>query len=204
MVQVFNKMRCKFNGCNRKRGLVEGYCRIHLGRDLLSASSNNAVKTHSSNKGVTNEDLMALINEKFDGLNAIVQQLQTENLQLSNQVYELEDNIEKLASENSDLKTALNKRFFAEDALNQYGRHVNARVINIPEVKLGPKEKEDCAAKIIAVAEKMNVNLTREDIERCHRLGKPRTNNTNRPIITRFSSYRKKKEMMSEEISQIP
>ena len=195
-------MHCKFKGCNRKRGIVEGYCRIHHGRELLSANEDTTPKSHSNSRGgVTNEDLKALINEKFDGLNAIVQQLQTENLQLSNQVYELEENVDKLTTENSDLRCAINKHFIAQDALNQHGRHVNGRFLNIPEVKLAKGEKEDCITPLIAVAQKMNVSLSEDDIERCHRLGKPRTNGTNRPIICRFSSYRKKKEMMKNKKS---
>ena len=130
-------MKCKFNGCKRKKGLVEGLCQIHTGRDLQTASANNnALSNHASSRGVTYEDLRTLINEKFDGLSEIIKQLQTENLQLSNHVYELEEHADKLAKENSNLKSAVNKRFIAHDALNQYGRHVNAKLINILEEHL--------------------------------------------------------------------
>ena len=133
-------MKCKFNGCRRKKGLVEGLCHFHTGCDLQTTSANKfSLSNHASSKGVTNEDLMALINEKFDGLNVIIQQLQTENLKLSNHMYELEEHVDNLNKENSVLRSAINKRFIAHDALNQHGRHVNMRLINIPEVK-----KEDC------------------------------------------------------------
>ena len=85
--------------------------------------------------------------------------------------------------------------------MNQHGRHVNARFINITEPKLARGEQEDCSKPIIEVAKRMHVELTKDDIERCHRLGAPRTNGTLRPIIVRFSSFRKKKELMKNKKS---
>ena len=192
--------KCNFAGCIRTRSLVNGYCRTHTGRRLLQTAKTSAKEVVSSG-AVTNEDLKKLITERFDDLHAIVHQLQTENLQLSNQVFELEENVDKLTNENGDLRKAFNEQFFAHDALNQHGRHINGRFINIPEPKLARGEKEDCSAPVIEIAKRMKVSLTANDIERCHRLGKPRTNGTPRPIIVRFSSYRKKKEIMQNKKS---
>ena len=186
-------MKCKFAGCIGSRGIVSGYCRTHAGRDLLPAPS-STTQEGSGGQKKTIEDLYCLINTKFDGLNAIVQQLQTENLQLSNQVFEL-------STENQDLKAKFNRQFYAHDALNQHGRHVNARFLNIVEPTLAQGEKEDCIKPVLEIAKKMNVPLSEEDIERCHRLGKPRTNGTSRPIIVRFSSFRKKKALMKNKKS---
>ena len=49
------------------------------------------------------------------------------------------------------------------------------------------------------VAKRLDIALTNQDIERCHRLGKPRTNGTVRPVIVRFSSYRKKKQFVDNK-----
>ena len=199
------KTTCKYDGCIGRRGLVNGYCSIHAGHHVTTAVVDTAKNTSSSREEVSNKDLQVLINDKFDTLTTLVKQLQNENLQLSNQVHMLEDNVEKLSSENDTLKSVINTRFFAHDALNQYGRHSNARVINITEPKLARGEKEDCAKAVIEVAKKMNVELTKNDIERCHRLGKPRTNGTSRPIIVRLSTYRKKREMvMNKKSLRIP
>ena len=190
--------KCKFSGCSRRSNLTNGFCPIHKGREQSTPTKGaNALNERSSNNAVTNADLKALINEKFDSLNAIIQQLQTENLQLSNQVGELEEKVVTLSTENGDLRSAINKQYIARDALNQYGRHVNSRFLNIDEAD--GNAKEDCAKHVMDVAEKMGVSLSLDDIERCHRLGKPRDNGTNRPIIVRFSSYRKKKELMQKK-----
>ena len=192
-------MVCKFKDCKRKRGLTDGYCKIHVGRGQLKPSTDDVALNEQSttSKRVTNEDLKDLIHEKFDSLNAIIQQLQAENVELCNQVDELEGDVIKLTKENADLKSAVNKRYIAHDALNQHGRHVNARFLNIAEST--SNVKEDCTEHVIAVAKKMNVIVTKNDIERCHRLGKPRENGSNRPIIVRFSSFRKKKELMQNK-----
>ena len=193
-------MKCKFAGCIRTRSIRNGYCRTHTGRGSLETIPTPA-GANSSNGAVTNEDLKKLISDKFDQLQAIVHQLQTENLQLSNQVFELEESMDKMKSENGDLKKAFNKQFFAHDALNQHGRHVNARIINVTEPNLARGVKEDCSKHVIEVAKRMNVELTEDDIERCHRLGAPRQNKTPRPIIVRLSSFRKKRELMKNKKS---
>ena len=190
-------MKCKFVGCIRSRGIVEGFCRTHAGRDLLPAPARSTQEGSGQKKTI--EDLYSLINTKFDGLSAIVQQLQTENLQLSNQVFELEENLEKVSSENQDLKCKLNQQFFSHDALNQHGRHVNARFLNIDEPELPEGVKEDCVKPVLEIAKRMKVPLSEDDIERCHRLGKPRTNGTSRPIIVRLSSFRKKRVLMKNK-----
>ena len=174
---------------------------MHAGRNVTKTVVNAAKNTNTGKEEVSNKDLQRLINEKFDSLTALVQQLQNENLQLSNQVHELEDNVEKLSSENNTLKSVVNKQFLAHDALNQYGRHKNERFINIAEPVLARGEKEDCMKPIIELAKKMHITLSKDDIERCHRLGKPRTNGTSRPIIVRFSSFRKKREMVEKKKS---
>ena len=86
-------------------------------------------------------------------------------------------------------------------ALNQYGRHKNERFLNIDEPVLARGQKEDCTKTVIELAKKMKVDISEDDIERCHRLGKPRTNGTSRPIIARFRTYKKKRELVQEKKS---
>ena len=110
-------------------------------------------------------------------------ELETSNSALSN-----------LQSENLQLKQALNLTNFKLDSLEQYGRRENLRLHNILEV---PGNKDDGETEIIKVAKELNVKLESKDIQRAHRLGKKKPSAEKpRPIIVRFTSYKKRNEII--------
>jgi hypothetical protein len=73
------------------------------------------------------------------------------------------------------------------DEAEQYSRRNNLRVYGVPE-----KHHEDSTEAVIQLAkEKLDVDISKFDIDRCHRLGKQDAKkNSPRPIIVRFSTYR--------------
>lgn len=92
------------------------------------------------------------------------------------------DTVKNVVSKHTDEIRAIN---FGLDELEQYGRRVNLRFLGVPEAN-----GENTDLLILDVVNKMKVNITINDIERSHRLGKPGASGRPRPIIVRFSSYR--------------
>ena len=76
---------------------------------------------------------------------------------------------------------------FDHDALEHYTRKFNVEVHGIPEC-----EGENLADIIIKIGQKISVDITSQDIDIVHQLRKK--NPTTKPIIVRFTSYRKKRE----------
>lgn len=197
---------CKYKGCTQKRGIHDGFCRTHS-----SYRSNQLYSRKSPTKGstskVTNEAETATMNglrndiqelhAKMDQYLDEIKHLKSANLSMSNQMGEMEEMIGSLKKENTALKAKSNVRFFKHDALNQYGRHENLRIYNIPEAAEGVSE--NCIQHVKDVAQKLDIALNDDDIERCHRLGSPRDNGTNRPIIVRFGSFNKKKQFVANK-----
>ena len=108
----------------------------------------------------------------------------------------------KLRADNTFLCAELNKMNYRHDSLEQYGRKEAMRGHAIPE-----KENEDAFKPIIDSAnyilskideddpysEFANRRITKDDIQRCHRVGNVRKANSNgkiRPIIAKFKDYR--------------
>ena len=189
---------CKVTSCNAHRGIIEGYCRTHSSyranqlkkapvpsQTPPSSASNRARNASASSTDVATKNDILGLHTKLDAYLEEIKHLKSANLSLSNQVVELEDAMadlqkekEELKKENKDLKAKSNVRFYKHDALNQYGRHENLRIYNIKEAAQG--QSENCIQLVKDVAQKLNIPLNDTDIERCHRLGKPRTNGTNR------------------------
>lgn len=61
------------------------------------------------------------------------------------------------------------------------------------------KDDENSCMKTImkVINEDLKLNLTEEVVERCHRLGRKKENDYNRPIIVKFYSYRYRREVFS-------
>ena len=209
---------CKVAGCKYRYGIVNGYCRFHASRathdpTAPSLSTPSSVSAESSsNKRPTNNDLMAKLekmDKKFDDITALCNLLQRENLELVNSVGELSTENEALRTANeglradlSDLRTQQNTVFFKVDAQNQYSRHENFRAQKVKEAP--PGHKEDCAQIMIDLAAKVGVPITKENIQRCHRLGKPHADNTPRAIICRLNSYPLKKKILDNRKELLP
>ena len=86
-----------------------------------------------------------------------------------------------------DLGQRMRNLEFDHDALEQYTRKFNVEVHGIPEC-----EGENLADIIIKIGQKISVDITSQDIDIVHRLRKKTP--TTKPIIVRFTSYRKKRE----------
>ena len=99
---------------------------------------------------------------------------------------QLEKEIEKKENRILKLETAAND-------LQQYSRRSSLRIFGVPE-----KEKEDTDQIVCdLVSSKLDIPITRNDIDRSHRTGKHlRDSKHHRSIIVKFCSYRKRSEII--------
>lgn len=99
----------------------------------------------------------------------------------------LEKKLAERDREISNLKSQLEEK---TDQLEMYSRRNCLRIFGVEET-----ENEDTDRLVIEkVANKISVNLSLQDIDRSHRVGRQVTGK-NRPIIVKFVSYRKRNEM---------
>ena len=196
-----NMDKCLLEGCRNRYGIVNGYCRIHAGRakdgfqPLAQGSSVQATSSTKSLEKVSNNDLKTILEKvlaKLDNISLVVAQLQQENVQLTNEVADLTTENENLKKEVGDLKINQNVCLFRSDAQNQYSRHESFRVHKVPEVPID--QTENCSDKVIDTVSKIGVHMTTADIQRCHRLGKRRTDGKPRAIICKTTFYPLKKK----------
>lgn len=75
-----------------------------------------------------------------------------------------------------------------QDSLEQYQRRQCLRIFGVPE-----EEREDTDKIAMEVAAKIGVTLEERDIDRSHRVG--RRGERPRPVIVKFVSYRKRREV---------
>ena len=104
----------------------------------------------------------------------------------------LTDRYEKKLEEKQQKIDALQQELMdRSDELEQYQRRNSIRIFG-KEEKSG--EDTDCIA--IAVAQQLGINLEISDIDRSHRVG-PKAAGKKRPIIVKFVSYRKRREIFA-------
>ena len=98
----------------------------------------------------------------------------------------------ELALEERDKKIAdlESKLTVKQDDLEQYQRRQCLRIFGVPE-----EREEDTDVIAINVAKKIGVDLSIEDIDRSHRIGRSTNGEKVRPVIVKFISYRKRSEM---------
>ena len=96
----------------------------------------------------------------------VIKELQLENQRLRNKVSDLQKKIYS-----SEEKT---------NSLEQYGRRNNIEITGIPE----SEENEKLEETVVEVLKKIDLNVSNNDIEACHRLGKQK--NKLRKTIIRF------------------
>lgn len=111
---------------------------------------------------------------KLDKINTEVETLKIENAGMKSDLKRVEE-------ENKELKAKLSD-------LDQYGRKNDVIIQNIPEV-----ENENLVKVLAEVANKIGVSIREFDITVAHRLP---TKKGVRPVIVRFHSAEKKKEIM--------
>ena len=138
-------------------------------------------------------------------IQANVAKILNENQELRKDIESLKESIqfsdEQVAivkKENEELNNALENKVydlgqrmrnleFDHDAPEQYTRKFNVEMHGIPEC-----EGENLADIIIKIGQKISVDITSQDMDIVHRLRKKTP--TTKPIIVRFTSYRKKRE----------
>ena len=76
-----------------------------------------------------------------------------------------------------------------QDDLEQYQRRNCLRIFGVPE-----QSDEDTDKIVIETAAKIGVGLSVNDIDRSHRIGR-QINDRPRPVIVKFTSYRKRSEV---------
>lgn len=96
----------------------------------------------------------------------------------------LETDVQSLKRENNELKTKMVNLERAVDAGEQYSRRNSLRMSGVQE-----QPNEDTDAIVIETARAIDSEINLSDIDRSHRVGKPRVGRP-RDIIIKFSTYR--------------
>ena len=138
-------------------------------KDSFTADMRDIIKAELSVmvKGIT-EGVLSGLNEK-------VQKLESDNV--------------KLRSENAELKSRVEKLEGAVEQAEQYSRRNLLRMSGIPE---DPNESTDSI--VVEIATAISVDLDLSEIDRSHRVGKPRAGRP-RDIIIKFSTYRARQKL---------
>ena len=111
---------------------------------------------------------------------------------LSANIKTLTDENVKLKKENTDLRTRVDKIETAAEAAEQYSRRNCIRVSGIPE-----EEGEDTDGIVLHLARAMDVELNIEEIDRSHRVGKPKNTKT-RDIIVKLATFRVRQRLLKD------
>lgn len=90
-------------------------------------------------------------------------------------------NISNLSQENVDLKAKIYKLETRLEEVEQYSRSNSVEIFGVPEEK-----GEDVYEIVRKVGVSLDMNITREQIDVCHRLGKPRESQRPAGIIVKF------------------
>lgn len=130
---------------------------------------------------------LSTLGENVDFIRIIVEHVTSAVQEVFNKkIKGLQDEINSLKVTNSELKESSNSCAKKADDLEQYTRRNNIRIFGLPE-----SDSENIDDVVINLFnEKLNVNITPSEIDRCHRLGKKTNNKSNRPVIVKFTSYR--------------
>lgn len=141
--------------------------------------------TEALDKAVTSPTFLSSLASVLTAL--VAKQLEDSMNFNNNLVTSLEKKLAERDCEILFLKSQLEER---TDQLEMYSRRNCLRIFGVKET-----ESEDTDKLVIEnVAKKISVNLTLQDIDRSHRVGRQITGK-NRPIIVKFVSYRKRNEM---------
>ena len=109
----------------------------------------------------------------------------------------LHDRMTDLENENQQLKKKLQIVESRLDSAEQYSRRNCVRISGIPESK-----DESVDNKVMSLADAINSGLFIEEIDRAHRIGKPKDPSLNirpRDIIVKFVSYRSRQKIMKRK-----
>ena len=111
---------------------------------------------------------------------------------LSEQIKSLTEENENLRKENTDMKARVDKFETAAEVAEQYSRRNCIRISGIPE-----DDSEDTNDTVLQVARAMDVDLNIEEIDRSHRIGKPKTTKP-RDIIVKLATFRVRQRLLKD------
>ena len=137
------------------------------------------------------EEKMNLLNEKNSKISKDVEQLKDviiKNLVESNKkmqktIETLQKKVEKMEHREKIMKINTEKQ-------NQYGRRNNIEISGI----MNEVADEELENKVIEILDEIDVKVTKEDIEACHRLP-PTRNNKIKKTIVRFVNRKKSRKI---------
>ena len=98
--------------------------------------------------------------------------------------------IQSLQKENRGLKARVELLEAKVDAAEQYSRRNCLRIAGVPE-----NQSENTDVYVIDFTRAIDAEVTLDDIERSHRVGKRRDSGRPRDIIVKFSSYRARRKV---------
>lgn len=98
--------------------------------------------------------------------------------------------IQSLQKENRGLKARVELLEAKVDAAEQYSRRNCLRIAGVPE-----NQSENTDVYVIDLTRAIDAEVTLDDIERSHRVGKRRDSGRPRDIIVKFSSYRTRRKV---------
>ena len=139
------------------------------------------------------KETMLIKNEKLDNLTNITQNLENKLNGIQQKTVEYENQLNQLEEEKEQLHDEMvqktNLLVFQLDRQEQYIRRENILIYGVEE---NIEDNDDGEKVLFKIADKLEIDLEDNEIQRVHRLGQKRRNNENpRPIIARFVSYKK-------------
>ncbi|CAB4036058.1 Hypothetical predicted protein, partial [Paramuricea clavata] len=135
------------------------------------------------------EEHVQPLQDEVKGLKSSIIQLENELEQTKRLVQPLNDTVIALEDFVLNLENEITRLSFKANDYEQYSRRYNVRIYGCPE-----ENGEICSAKVDNVCRnEMKVEGSSVDqIDRCHRVGRPRTDGKPRAIIVRFKSHKSK------------
>lgn len=139
----------------------------------------------SSSASLSQDKFEALLN-KICEVNENVAGIKTAVSMIEHKIDSLTNRLEAVQKTCDQNTLSIRKINFSIDGLEQYSRRNNLRFFGIGEHK-----NEDTDALVLAViSSKLGVNVSVDDIDRSHRVGRMNADDKPRAIIVKFVSYR--------------
>lgn len=111
---------------------------------------------------------------------------------IETQLNKLQSENQALKHENIDLKARVASLELSQDSAEQYSRRNNIRISGIAE-----SADESTDNVVLDLAKAINANISLDDIDRSHRVGKLDAGKK-RDIIVKFATYRSRYKLMSQ------
>ena len=155
---------------------------LHQIADILRANLNSDMKEQLPD--MAND----IVSKVITGLNQRIVKLETENERL-------DKDIKELKKENKTLKSNVAKLERAVDAGEQYSRRNSLRMSGIEE-----ETGENTDRIVLDIARAIGSDIDINEIDRSHRVGKPKVGKA-REIIIKFSTYRARQKLYTNRTS---